>query len=168
MLKDILLNQKSRRKIAVLIVNSHSKDHFFSKGHLLIAVWNFCPSCCCCCCWHKFLGPFFFCVCVCVPLRLWHYFPPVHTHWSAWQQQDEFYSCQDLLSLTTSIHWDYCVRKANINSCVSLQDGWLAPRGTVKDLVPWFGASVTRHLLNSRDDNYCVQGSHTLVYKIML
>lgn len=52
------------------------------------------------------------------------------------------------LSSTTSIHWDYCVRTANINSSVSLQDGWLALKGAVKNLVPSFGASFRRRLLN--------------------
>ena len=52
------------------------------------------------------------------------------------------------LSSTTSLHWDYCVRRANINSSVSLQDGWLALKGAVKKLVPSFGASFRRRLLN--------------------
>lgn len=52
------------------------------------------------------------------------------------------------LSSTTSLHWDYCVRRANINSSVSLQDGWLALKGAVKKSVPSFGASFRRRLLN--------------------
>lgn len=83
------------------------------------------------------------------PLRLWPFFPPsclllvitkTATRWVSFLPRP--------LSSTTSLHWDYCVRRPNINSSVSLQDGWLALKGPVKNLVPSFGASFRRCLLN--------------------
>lgn len=52
------------------------------------------------------------------------------------------------LGPTTSAHWDYCVRGPNINSSVSLQDGWLALKGPGKNPVLSFGAPLRRRLLN--------------------
>lgn len=69
--------------------------------------------------------------------RLLHLFPPIinktATGWVSFLARP--------LSSTTSLHWDYCVRRANISTSVSLRDVRLALRGSGKNLLPLFVAS---------------------------